>query len=114
MKLRKQMLIMLGFMAVFGTAGMWYFSNRAIEAGFEEIEVASLEGTILWGVDDILDFSLLMDSATAPIAAWDDMYEYMETRDPAFIEEVFSDTVFSRNEFNLVLVYSKHGGACLW
>ncbi len=109
MKLRKQMLLILAFMAIVGTAGMWGFTNQAIEEGFEEIEIGILEGTIIWGVDDIIDLSVLMDSAAAPIAAWDDMYQYMETHDSGFIEGVFSDSVFTRNEFNLVLIYDNSG-----
>jgi len=47
------MLLLLIFMTAIGTLGMWTFSNRAIELGFEEMEVHMLEGTVLWGVDDL-------------------------------------------------------------
>lgn len=109
MKLRKQMLVLLMFMAAVGTVGMWGFTNQALKLGFEEMEVSILEGTVLWGVDDIIDMAMIVDSSAAPIAAWDDMYEYVETRDPAFVEAVFPDNVFSRNEFNLVAIYSETG-----
>ncbi|MCW4014121.1 MAG: ATP-binding protein [Candidatus Bathyarchaeota archaeon] len=109
MKLRKQMLLLLAFFTVIGTVGMWSFTNRALKIGFEEMEMSILEGTVLWGVDDIIDLALIVDSSVAPIAAWDDMYEYVESRDPAFVEETFSDNVFSRNEFNLVAIYSETG-----
>jgi len=109
LKLRYRMLLLLIFMTAIGTLGMWTFSNRAIELGFEEMEVHMLEGTVLWGVDDLVDLSLIVDSSAAPIAAWDDMYDYVETRDPGFVEELFPDNVFSRNEFNLVAIYSKTG-----
>jgi signal transduction histidine kinase len=103
------MLLLLVVMTIVGTAGMWSFTNKALELGFEEMEVSILEGTVLWGVDDIIDLALIVDSSAAPIAAWDDMYEYVETRDPAFVGEVFPDNVFSRNEFNLVAIYSETG-----
>lgn len=109
MKVRYQMLLVLMLMTAIGTIGMWTFTNRALELGFEEMEVSILEGTILWGVDDLVDLALIVDSSAAPIAAWDDMYEYMETRDQAFVEDLFPDNVFSRNEFNLVAIYSKTG-----
>jgi hypothetical protein len=41
------------------------------------MEVSILEGTVLWGVDDLVDLALIVDSSAAPIAAWDDMYEYV-------------------------------------
>ena len=109
MKLRYQMLLLLLLMTAVGTVGMWTFTNRALELGFEEMEVSILEGTVLWGVDDIVDLALIVDSSAAPIAAWDDMYEYVETRDPAFVEETFPDNVFSRNKFNLVAIYNYAG-----
>ena len=37
------------------------------------------------------------------------MYEYMETRDIGFVENLFSDAVLQRNKFNLVVVYSETG-----
>ena len=73
------------------------------------MEVHMLEGTVLWGVDDLVDLSLIVDSSAAPIAAWDDMYDYVETPDPGFVEELFPDDVFTRNEFNLVAIYSETG-----
>lgn len=109
MKVRYQMLFVLVLMTAIGTVGMWTFTNRALELGFEEMEVSILEGTVLWGVDDLVDLALIVDSSAAPIAAWDDMYEYVETGDPAFVEALFPDNVFSRNEFNLVAIYSENG-----
>lgn len=109
MKVRYQMLLVLLLITAIGTVGMWTFTNRALELGFEEMEVSILEGTVLWGVDDLVDLALIIDSSAAPIAAWDEMYEYVETRDPAFVEELFPDNVFSRNEFNLVAIYSENG-----
>ena len=103
------MLFVLVLMTAIGTVGMWTFTNRALELGFEEMEVSILEGTVLWGVDDLVDLALIVDSSAAPIAAWDDMYEYVETGDPAFVEALFPDNVFSRNEFNLVAIYSENG-----
>jgi len=96
-------------MTTIGTLGMWTFTNRALELGFDEMEVHMLEGTVLWGVDDLVDLSLIVDSSAAPIAAWDDMYDYVETPDPGFVEELFPDNVFTRNEFNLVAIYSETG-----
>jgi len=109
LKLRYRMLLLLMFMTAIGTGSMWVFTNRALELGFEEMEVHMLEGTVLWGVDDLVDLSLIVDSSAAPIAAWDDMYDYVETRDPGFVEELFPDNVFIRNEFNLVAIYSETG-----
>ncbi len=109
MKLRYRMLLLLMLMTTIGTLGMWTFTNRALELGFDEMEVHMLEGTVLWGVDDLVDLSLIVDSSAAPIAAWDDMYDYVETPDPGFVEELFPDNVFTRNEFNLVAIYSETG-----
>ncbi|RLI01594.1 hypothetical protein DRO31_06135 [Candidatus Bathyarchaeota archaeon] len=103
------MLLLLMLMTTIGTLGMWTFTNRALELGFDEMEVHMLEGTVLWGVDDLVDLSLIVDSSAAPIAAWDDMYDYVETPDPGFVEELFPDNVFTRNEFNLVAIYSETG-----
>jgi len=109
LKLRYRMLLLLMLMTTIGTLGMWTFTNRALELGFDEMEVHMLEGTVLWGVDDLVDLSLIVDSSAAPIAAWDDMYDYVETPDPGFVEELFPDNVFTRNEFNLVAIYSETG-----
>lgn len=109
MNLRKQMLVILLLFTIIGTVGMWIFTNNALKTGFEEIEVSILEGTVLWGVDDIYDFALILDSSVTPIAAWDDMYEYADSPNPEFVENTFSDYVFQRNEFNLVVIYSNEG-----
>ena len=109
MNLRRKMVLTLGVIAFIGISGMWIFTDLTLSAGFEVIEAYTMESSVLWGVDDIYDFALIMDSATAPIAAWDDLYNYMDTRDPGFIEEVFSNTVLEHNKFNLVAIYSNIG-----
>ncbi|TFH18532.1 hypothetical protein E4H04_03125 [Candidatus Bathyarchaeota archaeon] len=88
---------------------MWIFTDWTLRIGFEEIEVQVIEGTVLWGVDDLYDFAFIIDSSIAPIAAWDGMYDYVETRDPSFVDEIFSDVVLTRNEFNLVVIYADSG-----
>jgi len=103
------MILALAVIAFVGITSMWVFTDWTLSTGFEQIEVATMESTVLWGVDDVFDLALIMDSANTPIAAWDDMYNYMATRDTGFVEEVFGDNVLERNKFNLVVVYSNTG-----
>jgi signal transduction histidine kinase len=103
------MVLALAVIAVIGVSGMWIFTDWTLRIGFEEIEVQVIEGTVLWGVDDLYDFAFIIDSAITPIAAWDDMYDYVETRDQSFVDEIFSDIVLTRNQFNLVVIYADSG-----
>ena len=109
MNLRRKMLLALSVIAFVGITGMWIFTDWTLSAGFEEMEVATMEATVMWGVEDLNDLALIMDSAAGPIAAWDDMYDYVISQDPAFIDEVFGNNVLERNKFNLALIYSNTG-----
>ncbi len=108
------MLIALTAFAFIGTLGMWIFTNWSLKLGFEEIEVEFTEETVLWGVDELYDLAVIMDSVVTPLAAWDDLYEYLEHRDQGFVDDLFSDSVLERNEFNLVIIYSKSGEIIYW
>ena len=103
------MVITLGIITVVGISSMWVFTENTLKEGFEGIELEVMKNTVLWGVDDLYDYGLVMDSSTAPIAAWDDMYNYMAKGNQSFIDEIFSDNVLKRNEFNLVAIYSNTG-----
>ncbi len=109
MNLRRKMVLTLGVIAIIGISGMWIFTDLTLSEGFEIIEAYTIESSVLWGVDDVYDLALIMDSATAPIAAWDDMYDYMSTGDLGFIEELFNNKVLEHNKFNLVAIYSNTG-----
>ena len=42
-------------------------------------------------------------------AGWDDTYDFMETRDPAYLESNYADSVFTNSRLNLVAILDTQG-----
>lgn len=106
MRLRTKSLLILGGTVVFFASVIYVAALYILQSRFTEIEITDvrrdIDRTVL-SIDAEID---RLDETTQDYSKWDDSYNYLETRDPVFIQNNIAPTLLA---LDLVL-YMKNDG----
>jgi len=91
----------------------YYIQQREILPSFQEQERRLIREQALH-VRELLEYKLEeLDQFCYDWAAWDDTYEFIQTRDPAYIKSNLGYTTFRNNSLNLIH-YMNNAGNKVW
>lgn len=91
----------------------YYIQQRAILPSYQQQEQCILREQVLH-VRELLEYKLEeLDRFCYDWAAWDDTYEFIHTRNPAYIESNLGYTSFRNNNLNLIH-YMNNAGNKVW
>ncbi|MCA1797736.1 MAG: HAMP domain-containing protein [Geobacteraceae bacterium] len=91
----------------------YYIQQREILPSFQEQEQRLMREQALH-VRELLGYQLKeLDTYCYDWAAWDDTFEFIRTRDPAYIESNLGYTTFRNNNLNLIH-YMNNAGEKVW
>ncbi len=102
--LRKTLLVVI-CTVIISTISLYFASQLTLLRGYEEIEVDDTEASTQRTVNSFFDQSKAILPSARAYAFWDDMYNYVATPDPAFIDYLgLTPEVYTTHQVNLIAI----------
>jgi PAS domain S-box-containing protein len=102
--LKKTLLVLIGTVIV-STLGIYLASRITLLKGYEKIEQDDTRANVLRVVNSYYDQSRSLNLVGRGYAFWDDMYNFVEAPDPAFLDSLgLTSDLFATHHANLIAI----------
>ncbi|MFP5213862.1 MAG: PAS domain S-box protein, partial [Acidobacteriota bacterium] len=109
MTLRKKTFFIVGITLI-GLIGVSYLvSSTILMQGFNDLETQSVRENVMRATKELSDIIDGINHTTGDWANWNEAYQYVEDRNPDFIQSAITDKTFVELRLNLILISDASG-----
>ena len=109
--LRTKMLLAMAAGMLLLAALIFFVARTVLLDGYSKLEKDKTNIQINSAISLLKEQSDQLSTSVRDYAHWDDMYQFVYKKDPAFIKASFTDTVFSNFKINALFVINSEGEA---
>ena len=109
--LRTKMLLAMAAGMLLLFALIFFVARTVLLDGYAKLEKDKTNIQVNSAISLLNEQSNQLNSSVRDNAHWDDIYQYMVTRNPAFIKSSFNDNTFSNSKVNAIFIVNNEGEA---
>jgi len=107
--LRQRTLWSIGITIFVLVCGLYLVSRAVILNGFKNLEGEDAEQNLARAISGIRDSEMGVSRQATDFSSWDQMYEYVRSRNPAFVKSEFPNESLSTLRINFVVIVDDSG-----
>jgi len=109
MSLRQRTLLLIGLSGILLTVCLYVILSNIFSKSFQKLEYDSVEGEVLGVLDSFTAVIDELKGKSADWAAWDDLYRFVQSRDPQFVASNLTQNAFMNLKLNFVVIADAQG-----
>ncbi len=109
MSLRQRTLLLVGVSGFLLTVALYFILSDIFSKSFKKLEHDYVESEVLSVLDAFSSIMEELKRGSADWSAWDDNYQFVQTRDPKFIKSNLSDNTFVNLKLNHIIILNNQG-----
>lgn len=109
MSLRHKIFVVIGLSGIFLTVALYFILSDIFLKSFKKLEYNYVESEILGVLDSFSGILDELKSKSADWSMWDDSYEFVQNKNPHFIEKNLTHDTFLNLKLNYIIFINQKG-----